>query len=70
MAGDNPPYHTPVFVLTHQARDSITMEGGTTFHFITMESTLRWTVPKKRQTDWMFGLAAGSQQSSNTCERV
>lgn len=33
--GDNPPYHTPVFVLTHQARDSITMEGGTTFHFIT-----------------------------------
>lgn len=33
--GDNPPYHTPVFVLTHQALDSITMEGGTTFHFIT-----------------------------------
>ena len=33
--GDNPPYHAPVFVLTHQARDSITMEGGTTFHFIT-----------------------------------
>lgn len=33
--GENPPYHTPVFVLTHQARDSITMEGGTTFHFIT-----------------------------------
>ncbi len=33
--GDNPPYHVPVFVLTHQARDSITMEGGTTFHFVT-----------------------------------
>ena len=33
--GTNPPYHTPVFVLTHHARESITMEGGTTFHFVT-----------------------------------
>ena len=33
--GDNPPYHTPVFVLTHHARQSIVMEGGTTFHFVT-----------------------------------
>jgi dihydrofolate reductase len=33
--GDNPPYHTPVFVLTHHARASIEMEGGTTFHFVT-----------------------------------
>lgn len=33
--GDNPPYHTPVFVLTHHARESIAMEGGTTFHFVT-----------------------------------
>ncbi len=33
--GDNPPYHTPVFVLTHHPRASITMEGGTTFHFVT-----------------------------------
>ena len=33
--GNNPPYHTPVFVLTHHARPSITMEGGTTFHFVT-----------------------------------
>ena len=33
--GDNPPYHTPVFVLTHHARPSIEMEGGTTFHFVT-----------------------------------
>jgi len=33
--GDDPPYHTPVFVLTHHARESITMQGGTTFHFIT-----------------------------------
>ena len=33
--GDNPPYHTPVFVLTHHPRPSLQMEGGTTFHFVT-----------------------------------
>jgi dihydrofolate reductase len=33
--GDNPPYHTPVFVLTNHPRASIVMSGGTTFHFVT-----------------------------------
>src|ERR1700689_2314291 len=33
--GDEPPYHAPVFVLTHYPHDPIAMEGGTTFHFIT-----------------------------------
>jgi dihydrofolate reductase len=33
--GDNPPYHVPVFVLTHHEREPIPMEGGTTFQFIT-----------------------------------
>jgi dihydrofolate reductase len=33
--GDNPPYHVPVFVLTHHPRSPITMAGGTTFHFVT-----------------------------------
>ena len=33
--GENPPYHVPVFILTHYARAPIEMEGGTTFHFIT-----------------------------------
>ncbi|MCA1829425.1 MAG: dihydrofolate reductase family protein [Myxococcales bacterium] len=33
--GKNPPYHVPVFVLTHHARAPITMEGGTTFYFVT-----------------------------------
>ena len=32
--GTNPPYHVPVFVLTHHARAPITMEGGTVFHFV------------------------------------
>jgi dihydrofolate reductase len=33
--GDNPPYHSPVFVLTHHAHEPIEMKGGTTFHFVT-----------------------------------
>jgi len=32
--GDDPPFHTPVFVMTHHARPSLEMEGGTTFHFV------------------------------------
>ncbi len=41
--GDNPPYHVPVFVLTHYPRPSIAMDGGTTFHFVTdgIEDALR-----------------------------
>jgi len=40
--GDEPPYHYPVFVLTHHLRDPLEMEGGTTFHFVTdgIESAL------------------------------
>ena len=33
--GDEPPYHVPVFVLTHHARAPLAMAGGTTFHFVT-----------------------------------
>jgi dihydrofolate reductase len=33
--GDEPPYHVPVFVLTQYPRESFTMQGGTTFHFVT-----------------------------------
>ncbi|GLW21783.1 MULTISPECIES: dihydrofolate reductase family protein [Microbispora] len=41
--GPNPPFHTPVFVLTHHPRPSVEMEGGTTFHFVdaTPEEALR-----------------------------
>jgi dihydrofolate reductase len=40
--GDDPPYHTPVFVLTNHAREPLVMQGGTTFHFVTdgIESAL------------------------------
>jgi dihydrofolate reductase len=33
--GDDPPYHTPVFVLTHHPHEPLEMKGGTTFHFVT-----------------------------------
>ena len=33
--GEEPPYHAPVFVLTHHAREPLEMQGGTTFHFVT-----------------------------------
>jgi dihydrofolate reductase len=40
--GDEPPYHAPVFVLTHFPREPLSMAGGTTFHFVTdgIESAL------------------------------
>ena len=40
--GEEPPYHVPVFVLTHHAREPLEMQGGTTFHFVTdgIESAL------------------------------
>ena len=40
--GDDPPYHGPVFVLTHHPREPLTMQGGTTFNFVThgIESAL------------------------------
>jgi len=41
--GDNPPFHTPVFVLTHHPREPLVMQGGTTFFFVTdgIESALK-----------------------------
>ena len=40
--GENPPYHAPVYVLTHYAREPLKMDGGTTFYFVTdgIESAL------------------------------
>jgi dihydrofolate reductase len=40
--GDDPPFHTPVFVVTHHAREPLAKDGGTTFHFVTdgIESAL------------------------------
>jgi dihydrofolate reductase len=55
--GDNPPYHVPVFVLTHHARPSITMEGGTTFHFVTegIHEALQWSRGAAKDKDVRLG---------------
>jgi dihydrofolate reductase len=59
--GDNPPYHTPVYVLTHHAREPLEMDGGTTFYFVTdgIESAL--TQAKKAAGDKNISLAGGAK---------
>jgi dihydrofolate reductase len=55
--GDNPPYHVPVFVLTHHARTPIEMKGGTTFHFVTdgIEAALKRATAAAAGTDVRLG---------------
>lgn len=55
--GENPPYHVPVFVLTHHARAPIQMEGGTTFHFVTdgIESALKKAKEAAQEKDVRIG---------------
>jgi dihydrofolate reductase len=62
--GDNPPYHTPVFVLTHHAREPLVMEGGTTFIFVTdgIESALRQAKEAAGDKDVALGGGANVAQ--------
>jgi dihydrofolate reductase len=55
--GEEPPYHVPVFVLTHHPRASITMAGGTTFHFVTdgIENALKRARESARGHDVRLG---------------
>jgi dihydrofolate reductase len=55
--GENPPYHVPVFVLTHHARPSIAMEGGTVFHFVTdgIDAALRHATEAAHGRDIRLG---------------
>jgi dihydrofolate reductase len=62
---DDPPYHTPVFVLTHHARDPLEMKGGTTFHFVTdgIEAALEQALEAASGLDVsVAGGAAAAQQ--------
>ena len=60
--GDNPPYHYPVFVLTHHARPPLAMEGGTTFHFVTdgIEAALERASAAAAGKDVVIGGGASS----------
>ena len=59
--GEDPPYHHPVFVLTHHPREPLEMEGGTTFHFVSdgIESALAQATDAARGRDiWLAGGAS------------
>jgi dihydrofolate reductase len=59
--GEDPPYHHPVFVLTHHPREPLEMEGGTTFHFVSdgIESALTQAKEAARGRDvWLAGGAS------------
>ena len=60
--GANPPYHCDVFVLTHHARPSLAMEGGTTFHFVTdgIEAALKRAKEAARGKDVRLGGGAAT----------
>lgn len=62
--GDDPPFHTPVFVLTHHARAPLTMKGGTTFHFVTegIEAALERALEAAGGKDVSLGGGAATVQ--------
>jgi dihydrofolate reductase len=62
--GDNPPFHHPVFVLTHHHRESIPMKGGTSFHFVTegIEAALELAVDAAGGKDVRLGGGASTIQ--------
>jgi dihydrofolate reductase len=59
--GANPPFHTPVFVLTHHPRPSIAMEGGTTFHFLDASPEEALAVARKAAGDLDIRIGGGVQ---------
>ncbi len=64
--GEDPPYHAPVFVLTHHAREPLEMEGGTTFHFVTdgIESAYEQAVAAAGSEDITLGGGASTVRQS------
>ncbi len=68
--GPEPPYHHPVFVLTHHARDPVEMAGGTTFTSSPTASSPRWSRRSLRPVAWTSGWAADRPPCSSTCARA
>jgi dihydrofolate reductase len=58
--GPNPPYHTPVFVLTHHARPPFEMEGGNSFHFVTEGAEAALERAKAAAGDLDVGVGGGA----------
>lgn len=58
--GEDPPYHCPVFVLTHHAHDPIEMDGGTTFHFVTDGVVAAYAQAEAAAGDQAISIAGGA----------
>jgi dihydrofolate reductase len=58
--GPEPPYHAPVFVLTHHAHEPIEMEGGTTFHFVTDDFDAAYAGAREAAGDDGIDIAGGA----------
>jgi dihydrofolate reductase len=58
--GDTPPYHCPVYVLTHHEHDPIEMAGGTTFHFVTGGVVAAYELAKAAAGDRDISIAGGA----------
>jgi dihydrofolate reductase len=58
--GDYPPYHCPVYVLTHHEHDSIEMAGGTTFHFVTDGIEAAYAMARAAAGDQAISIAGGA----------
>jgi dihydrofolate reductase len=59
--GPNPPYHNPVFVLTHYPHPPIELEGGTTFHFITEGIEAALELARAEAADRNISIAGGAR---------
>jgi dihydrofolate reductase len=70
--GDDPPYHAPVFVLTHHPRNPVPMQGGTTFYFVTdgIESALDQAREAARGKDVQVGGGASIVQQAIRAGRL
>jgi dihydrofolate reductase len=70
--GANPPYHVPVFVLTHHARIPLAMEGGTTFYFVTdgIESALKKAQDAAQGKDVRIGGGVSTVRQYLTAGRI
>ena len=58
--GEDPPYHAPVFVLTHHPREPLEMQGGTTFHFVTDGFDAAFERAREAAGDRDVGIAGGA----------
>ena len=65
--GEDPPYHTPVYVLCHHEREPLPMEGGTTFHFVTDGIEPRSSRPARRPATSTSRSRAARARCASSC---